>query len=83
MATRITSERPKVTRVVAGVSKYAHKIKEIVVSVVFAPQGGMIELRGLKHRQKYSILVKDLFDQLMYKEAMRQAQEARKRRRSR
>ncbi len=83
MATRINSERPKVTRVVSARSRYAHKVREVVVSVVFTPAGGMIELRALRHREKYSIMVDDLFDKLMFKEAMRQAREAKARRRSR
>lgn len=83
MATRISSERPKVTRVVAARPHYAHKVREIVVSVLFTPQGGMLELRALKYRQRFTIMVDKLFDQLMLKDAMQKAREARERRRKR
>jgi hypothetical protein len=68
MATRVTSSRPKVTRVVTG---HPHTIRaqEIVVSVLWTPLGGMIELRALKHRGRLTIMVDRLFDQLAWREA--------------
>lgn len=79
MATRISSERPKVTRVVAARPKNAHRVHEVAVTVLWTPQGGMIELRALRHKARYTIMVSTLMDRLMWADALRQAQEKRKR----
>lgn len=80
MATRVSSERPKVVRVVSARPKNAHKVKEIAVSVLWTPQGGMLELRALRHKARYTIMVETLFDRLLWADAMRQVKEKRSRR---
>jgi hypothetical protein len=53
------------------------------VTVLWTPQGGMIELRALRHKARYTIMVSTLLDRLIWADALQQAQEKRKNKRSR
>jgi len=64
MPTRLQSGK-KVVRVVKGTPKTV-KVDELVVTVQGTKDGGLIEIRPMRHKQSVVIMVDKLFDDLMW-----------------